>query len=59
MSINEVIDVLETEMRCVRRASKGACDRDCGHCDLVLPDGQILDAYAIAIIKLKKLKERE
>lgn len=59
MSINEVIDVLETEVRCVRRAEKGVCDRNCKYCDLVLPAGTILDAYAIAIIKLKKLKERE
>ncbi len=49
MTKKEVIKILLNEQRCVKRASNDACDRECGHCDLILEDCQILEAYQIAI----------
>lgn len=43
----EAIAVIETEKKCVARAN--ICDRDCAHCDLVLPEEDILLAYDMAI----------
>ena len=46
----EAIVVIETEKKCVARAN--ICDRDCAHCDLVLPEEDILLAYDMAIMAL-------
>lgn len=48
MTNERVIEVLKNEKKCVLRNIRG-CDRDCGKCDLVLPDEEILTAYDIAI----------
>ncbi len=55
MELDEVIATLENEVKCVQRNEAGKCDRHCEDCDLVLPTEQVLDAYAVAIVKLKKL----
>lgn len=48
MTNERVIEVLRTEKKCVLRNIRG-CDRECGKCDLVLPDEEILTAYDMAI----------
>lgn len=48
MTNEKAIEVIKTERRCVLRNIRG-CDRDCGKCDLVLPDEDILTAYDMAI----------
>lgn len=48
MTNERAIEVLLTEKKCVLRNIRG-CDRDCGKCDLVLPDEEILTAYDMAI----------
>lgn len=44
MTDREVLKVMQTEKECVLRNIRG-CDRECGKCDLVLPDETILSAY--------------
>ena len=48
MTNERVIEVLKNEKKCVLRNIRG-CDRDCGKCDLVLPEEEILTAYDAAI----------
>ncbi len=48
MTEKEAIDVIKTEKKCVLRNMRG-CTRDCAHCDLVLPEDDILLAYDMAI----------
>jgi hypothetical protein len=48
MSNERVIEVLMNGKKCVLRNIRG-CDRECGKCDLVLPDEEILTAYDAAI----------
>lgn len=51
----EAIVVIETEKKCVARAN--ICDRDCAHCDLVLPEEDILLAYDMAIKWLRRFND--
>lgn len=48
MTEKEAIEVIKTEKKCVLRNMRG-CNRDCAHCDLVLPEDDILLAYDMAI----------
>lgn len=52
MTAERAIKVIQTEKKCVLRNIRG-CDRECGKCDLVLPDDEILTAYDMAIELLK------
>lgn len=52
MTSDRAIFVLETEKKCVLRNIRG-CDRDCMHCDLVLPDEEVLTAFNMAIEALE------
>ena len=52
MTNERAIEILRTEKKCVLRNIRG-CDRECGHCDLVLPDEDILTAYDTAIKALE------
>lgn len=54
LSLLETVEVLKNEMACVSRAN--TCDRDCGNCELVLPDEIILSAYRNAISIIENLK---
>ena len=45
---------MENEIRCVQRASKGICTRDCSKCDLVREDKPLLEAYGLAVLALEK-----
>ena len=58
MTFPEVVEYLENEAECVRRGS--TCSRDCGNCELVRKDEDIIEAYRIAIgIVKEKIKEQE
>ena len=54
MGIERIIEILETEKECVIKNING-CDGDCGNCDLVLEDEEILTAYTLAISILKNV----
>lgn len=43
----DAISILQNEHRCVIRAN--SCNRDCGNCELVRKDTEILEAYDMAI----------
>ena len=42
------VQVIRREIECVSRASSG-CDRNCGDCELVMEDSEIIRAYERAI----------
>lgn len=50
MNKQEAISIIKNEMECVRRGS--SCDRNCGSCDLVKPEEDIIGAYRQAISAL-------
>ena len=50
-------EVIETERECVQRNGTEFCDRDCLHCDLVLPEEEILKAYDDVLLMLRKHEE--
>ena len=47
-------EYMENEIRCIQRASDGICDRDCGKCDLVRDDKELIEAYGVAILSIEK-----
>ena len=53
MEAEKVIEILEVEKKCVTRASKNKCNRNCEVCDLVRPSEEILEAYTEVISILK------
>lgn len=55
MDIQRAIEVIENEIACVK-GNDGKCDRDCFHCDLVLPEEEILEAYDMAINALEDIE---
>ena len=57
MRSEEVIEVIENEKECVRRA--GICDRECQVCDLVRNDEEILEAYDQSIKAIRRLQKIE
>lgn len=58
MTEKEAIEIIRVERTCVERnAAKLNCDRDCGHCDLLKEDNEILEAYNIAISALEEIEK--
>ena len=53
MDKNKVIEILENEIACVKRAD--TCDRDCGKCPLVREDTEIISALRYAISAVVEL----
>lgn len=51
MTVEEAIEVIETEIKCVSRQD---CHHQCGSCELAMDQKDILDAYTMAITSLKK-----
>lgn len=51
MNNKEVVEVLRNELECVKRQFGNMCDnkRDCGKCDLALPDKEVISAYENAL----------
>lgn len=55
MGINRIIEIFNIEKQCIKRNIGKDCDRDCGNCDLVLEDEELLTAYNLAISILKTI----
>ena len=55
MGIEQIIEILNIEKECVKRNINKDCNKDCGSCDLVLEDEEILTAYTLAISILKTI----
>ena len=53
MEIERVIKVIENEKECISRQIPPICNRDCGRCDLCLPDTEIIQAYDYILNLLK------
>lgn len=53
MELNRVHDLMENEVRCINRADKGICDRDCRKCELVKDTEELLTAYGVVIKMLE------
>ena len=45
LELSEIIDIIENEKKCVLRADKEECDRDCLHCDLLRDSNDIIQSY--------------
>ena len=45
MTINRMIDLLETEKACVQTNADQRCDRDCTNCNLVQEDTELIEMY--------------
>ena len=58
MTNDEIIKVLINELKCIKRQCGNLCDnkRDCEHCDLVLKDEVIINAYENAIDLINRQK---
>ena len=55
MGIEQIIEILNIEKECVKRNINKDCNKNCGSCDLVLEDDEILTAYTLAISILKTI----
>lgn len=53
MTNQEAIKIIKNERECVQRAVAG-CNRDCLNCDLLKPEKEIFEAYALVIKAMKK-----
>lgn len=54
MTLEEVIKVLSTELKCIDRNNGINCDRKCESCDLVMDVEAIREAYSMAISALRE-----
>ena len=54
MEKSRIIELLKIERECVRRNSCNGCDRNCGMCDIVQTDTDLLEMYDSVIKILKK-----
>lgn len=59
MSVLRAIEIVKNEQQCVERQNTELCNRNCGECDLVLTDEEILMAYHMAINALEFQKRLE
>lgn len=57
MNLRRVHNIMENELRCVQRASVNGCDRDCGHCELLMNTDEIMQAYGKVIKTLEDLED--
>lgn len=53
MTTEQLISIMQTEQKCVRRQDTPECDRDCKNCDLVLPTEDVIAAYDAVITFLQ------
>ena len=49
MNIQTILKVLKNERACIKRQGTAKCDRNCGFCELCLPDNEILAVYDFLI----------
>ena len=54
MDRNRIIELLKIERECIRRNCEQRCDRNCGACDLVQDDQELLAAFDGAIALLSE-----
>lgn len=54
MTNEEAIEIIRTEIKCVKRNDNAQCDRKCESCDLVLPTSKVIKAYDLAIEALRR-----
>lgn len=54
-----IIELMKAERECVSRNSGRSCDRNCGACDLVQDDQELLAAFDGAIERLEKLRDAQ
>lgn len=47
MNNTKIINILENELKCIKRANY--CNRECTNCELVLEDTELIEAYVNAI----------
>ncbi len=59
LTIDQVMEVLSTERKCVLRNTWVGCDRDCSKCDLLMDDREIIESYDRALEILEKYKQEE
>ena len=57
MNTNTVLEVIENELKCIKRANK--CDRHCEDCPLVMDDKLLIKVYEWLIASLKGARELE
>ena len=50
-------EIIKRERECVLRAK--SCDRNCGDCDLIMPEDEIVNAYNKALDLLEKQEKAE
>ena len=56
MTVDRMIELLNSEHDCMLRNSHDDCNRDCANCDLVQDDGELHDMYT-SVISLLKAQE--
>ena len=59
ISKSKCIEILENEKACVLRARDGNCTMQCGDCDLVKDDNEIISAYDSTISYLQSINVLE
>ena len=57
MNIPTILKVLKNERECIARQGTAKCDRNCGFCELCLPDDEILSVYDFLIEGCESLLE--
>ena len=58
MTTDQILKVLRNERECIKRQGdiQKCCNRECGRCDLCLPDTEILEVYDILIRGYEEMK---
>ena len=57
MNIPTILEVLKNERECIARQGTAKCDRNCGFCELCLPDDEILSVYDFLIEGYESLEK--
>jgi len=53
MEFKDAYNLMDIELKCVRRNSTHTCNRECDKCDLVQKDTDLIEAYQMAKFALK------
>ena len=59
MEFTDALRIMGIEKECVYRNSTGICKHNCGGCDLVQKDTDLIEAYQMAAFALKRLIEED
>lgn len=55
MEFKRAYELMDIELQCIRRNIVKSCDRDCGKCDLVQRDEDLIEAFQMAKLALDKM----